>query len=90
MIANKYAFVDGNVCDGFFDDVGGLLNCFFDGECEDYFDCVGGVNIESVSRRSSTSDFVDDDVKLYGFLENVSKKAIGNEIDGMSSLLERC
>ena len=90
MIAKKYAFVDGNMCDGFFDGVGGLLKGLFDGECENYFDGVGGVKIESVSMRSSTSGFVDNDVKLYGFFENVSEKAIGNEIDGMNSLLERC
>ena len=45
MIAKKYAFVDGNMCDGFFDGVGGLLDCFFDGECENYFDGIGGVKI---------------------------------------------
>ena len=90
MIAKKYACVDGKMCDGFFDGVGGHLNCFFEGECENYFDGVGGVKIESVLMRSSTSDFVDNDVKLYGLFENVAEKAIGKEIDGMNTLLERC
>ena len=90
MTAKECAFVDGNMCDGFFDGVGGLLDGFFDDECENYSDVVGGVKIESVSMRSSTSDFVDNDVELHGFFENVSEKATGNEIDGMNSLLERC
>ena len=89
MIAKECAFVDGNVCDGFLR-IG-------DGDCQNYSDGVGGllevssgVKIESVSMRSSASDFVDNDVKLHGFFENVSEKATGNEIDGMNSLLERC